>query len=543
MIFTIRLTAGGFYNYYEFMGNNLLPNEYSDESQLSSEESRPLSFIEKILSLFVNNSPEARKRKLLKDIRKILKKQKYKFLNVKTEEAQPQLARFYYQIYKTAAIAASFLLGQENSPALKYLFIDTQLSEKQKELVNRLHKDNVERRIRENPEEIKLVKAELKALLKSIRDEQKQNVQILYRQYLAFLQFIKFDYYFLLRKFDSNLCDMDFKYKPSFSPINCEYITEDIIDTISMFPVILKYSEWETLFSVLGLFKNQEIISPKEWTKILNTVAAVEKSRTLLYIVKLVNKDPFFKAEPSEPEGEIFEEYFNKLKTSVELVIQKIIKETKNNQRDTLLNEIFGTTVISRMKYYTENNNTTFKTKLLGGYLHIDFMNYLKAFMLDIVKNDILKLVNFFIVKAEWKSNNYSKSLSDSMDALVSLSEKVTNFDQSLASDEELGIKLNTYMKRMAADPKYKLQVKKCLIDVNNRAVVLGQDTYRNLVKIANGLKELIPDLEEKTKMSIIINPSAVKNAYTGGNIIDDIKKVYRRIYHFLQLTKLMIGK
>ena len=182
------------------MDNDLLRDEYSDESLLNEDEQKPVSFIEKILSLFVNNSPDARKKRLLRDIQKILKKQKYKFLNVKTEEALPQLAQFYYQIYRTTAVPASLLANQENSPALKYLFIDTNLSEKQKQLIERLHKDNVEKRIKENPAEIKVVKAELSALFKSINDEQKQNVSILYRQYLVFLQFIKFDYYFLLPK-------------------------------------------------------------------------------------------------------------------------------------------------------------------------------------------------------------------------------------------------------------------------------------------------------------------------------------------------------
>ena len=524
------------------MDNDLLQDEYSDESRLNTEDQKPLSIIEKLLSLFVNNSPEAKKRRLLKDIQKILKKQKYRFLNIKTEEALPQLAQFYYQIYKISAVPASILADQENSPALKYLFIDSQLSEKQKGLISRLHKDNVEKRIKENPAEIKTVKAELDVLFKSINDEQKQNVHLLYRQYLVFLQFIKFDYYFLLRKFDSNFGEMDFKYKPSFTPINCEYITDDIIDTISTFPLVLKYPEWENLFSVLEIFRQQEIISRQAWQKIITAVSAVEKSQVLTYIVKLVNKDPFFKILSVEPDGEIFEEYFNKLRTSTELVIQKVIKETKNSRRDNLLKEIFGTTAISRMKYYTESNNTAFKTKLLGGYLHVEFMNYLKAFMLDVVKSDILKLVNFFIVKVEWKSNNLSKALSDSMDELVSLSEKIVEFDQSLAPDDEVGIKINTYMKRMTAEPKYKVEVKKCLFDINNRAVVLGQDTYRNLVKIAQGLKDLIPDLEDTAKMTIIINPSAVKNDY-GGNLPNEIKKVYRKVYYFLQLTKLMIGK
>ncbi len=280
------------------MDNDLLQDEYSDEGMLDTDEQKPLSFVEKLLSLFVNNSPEAKKKRLLKDIQKILKKQKYKFLNVKTEEAQSQLAQFYYQIYKTTAVPSSILAGNESSPALKYLFIDSQLTGKQKALINRLHKDDVEKRIKENPAEMKAVKSELAVLLKSINDEQKQNVKILYRQYLAFLQFIKFDYYFLLRKFDSNFGEMDFKYKPSFAPINCEYITEDIIDTINMFPVILKYPEWESLFTVLDVFKQQEILPRQAWTKVLNAVSAIEKSQVLVYIVKLINKDPFYKVSP-----------------------------------------------------------------------------------------------------------------------------------------------------------------------------------------------------------------------------------------------------
>jgi Family of unknown function (DUF5312) len=296
------------------------------------------------------------------------------------------------------------------------------------------------------------------------------------------------------------------------------------------------------LFSVLEIFKNQDIINRQSWQKIMNIVASVEKSRVLSYIIKLINKDPLFKINTLEPDADIVDEYIEKFKTSTELIIQKVLKETKNNKKDNLLKEIFGTTAISRMNYYTESNNTAYKTKLLGGYLHIELMNYLKAFMLDFVKKDILKLVNFFIVKAEWKSNNYSKALSDSMDELVSLSEKITDFDQSFASDEEVGMRLNTYMKRMTAEPQYKSQVKKTLYEVNNKAVVLGQETFRNLVNIAQGLKELLPDLENNLRMSLIINPIVVKNDYPG-DLSQEIKKIYKKVYYFLQLVKLMIGK
>ena len=75
------------------------------------------SIWEKIVSFFSDNSPEAKKRKLLKDIQKMLKKHKFKFLNVKVEEAQPALAKFFYQIYRVIAVPSSLLSGQESSPA------------------------------------------------------------------------------------------------------------------------------------------------------------------------------------------------------------------------------------------------------------------------------------------------------------------------------------------------------------------------------------------------------------------------------------------
>ena len=41
------------------------------------------------------------------------------------------------------------------------------------------------------------------------------------------------------------------------------------------------------------------------------------------------------------------------------------------------------------MKYYTEKENLAFAKKMLGGYIYIAPMNYLKAFLVDFCKKDI----------------------------------------------------------------------------------------------------------------------------------------------------------
>ncbi len=501
-----------------------------------------LSLWEKIISFFRDDSPEAKKKKLLRDIQKILKKQKYKFINVKTEEALPALAKFYYQIYRTIAVPASLITGQEKSPALKYLFIDSILSEKQKTLINRLHKDNLEKRLTENAAEEENIKKELAILMKSIDEDQLSSISSLYRQYLVFLRFIKFDYYFLLRKFDSGFAEMDFKYKPGFQAISCDYIIDDLIDTVSLFPLLLRYESWDGVFEVLKVFKGQDVLSRDEWNKLLKIISSIHQSEVLSYIIKLMTKDPFYNAVADEQAEDISDEYFTKLKTSVEMVIQKVSIEKKNTKRDAILNQIFGTTAISRMKNYTEANNGVFKAKMLGGYLYIDMMNYLKAFMLDYVKKDVMRIVNFLVVKAEWKTNTSSKEMSDTMEELISISDRIMQFDQSLGSDEDTGAKMNTFLKRLTSDPKYKPEIKKLLHDINSKVVVISQDSYRNLAKIAQTLADIIPEFEEPPKLGIIINPGFVKTAY-GNDLVGDIKTVYKQIFHFLSLIKLMFAK
>jgi len=169
-------------------------------------------------------------------------------------------------------------------------------------------------------------------------------------------------------------------------------------------------------------------------------------------------------------------------------------------------------------------------------------MNYMKAFMLDYVKKDLMRIVNFLVVKAEWKTNLFSKEMSDALEELIAVSDRILEFDQSLAADEDIGAKMNTFLKRMTSDPRYKGEVKKLLHEINSQVIVMAQDTYRNLTKIAQKLAELLPEFVEPPKMGIIINPAFVKSSY-GNDIEAEIKTIYKQIYYFLSLIKLMLTK
>ncbi|MCL2705817.1 MAG: DUF5312 domain-containing protein [Spirochaetaceae bacterium] len=523
--------------------NNKSPRQINSEKEIMEEH---LSLVTRILNLFKDNSPEAKKKQLLKEIGKILKKQRYKFINVKTEEALPALAKFYYQIYSVTAVPSKLLMGQENAPSLKSIFIDSVLTEKQKELIGQLQKDNVEKRLSESSAELENIKKELAALIQSISNEQMANANRIYKQYLIFIRLIKFDYYFFLKKFDSLLREMEFRYKPVFKHVDCEYVLDGLIEMVSIFPLLLSFPSWNEVFDVLKTFKKQDILSRDDWNKMIRYIGNVYNSEVLQYMIKLVSKDPLYSVPIEGPKENICDEYFSKLKTSVEMIIQKISLEKKNSKKDELLDQIFGNIAsANRMKNYTEINNGIFKQKLLGGYLHIEATNYVKAFMLDYVKRDIMKIVNYLVVKAEWKTNASSKELSDSLESLVSLSDKLIQLDNSLGTDSEVGGKINSYLKRMASDPKCKAEVKKVLHEVNSSFVLIAQDTFKNLTKIAQALANILPEFVDKPPMNIIINPAVVKSAYDGGegNLVEDIKAIYKKIYLFVNLLKTLFAK
>ena len=96
----------------------------------------------------------------------------------------------------------------------------------------------------------------------------------------------------------------------------------------------------------------------------------------------------------------------------------------------------------------------------------------------------------------------------------------------------------------MASDQKYKVEIKKVLHEVNSAVVLISQDVYKNLTKIAQALANLLPEFVEKPPMNIIINPGVVKSSYDGEtDLIEDIKAIYKKIYLFSNLLKILFAK
>jgi hypothetical protein len=366
--------------------------------------------------------------------------------------------------------------------------------------------------------------------------EKVKSINVTYNLMSIFLDFITFDYYFFLRKFDSRFPENDFAYIPKFEDINGEYIVDDLKDFLILIPFVDHNVEWDKLFDVLSSYKGAEIINRKEWIKIVKKIKEVRASKIFELMIKAIEQDPGFSYKITRPSNRIVEDYLTKVKNQVELTIQKILKEQRSSKIDSLADKIFGTHAVSRMKFYTEKANLAFSKKMLGGFIYVTPMNYLKAFLVDFCKKEIRELSDILLIRGKWSTTISSQQLSDAFHGLMATADELIKFDESLSEEGERGAALNKLLKKRDAEKTSVQMLRKELKSVNDDALKLINNTGINLVAIAKSFKLVIQDYQKKPH-ELISNWKELEPVMEN-NVEARLADVYRKSYYFVQLLQ-----
>ena len=499
----------------------------------------PLAIIERILTIFSNpGDPEAEKRKLLKQIGKDLAKHKYKFYKPKGEEAFPLMGKFFYDIYKIVASAQVFMQNADKSLQLKQLVIDSFLDKRLVDLQERLSEESIKERSKTVPikELAQQLKDDLITFFAGFDSERTQSIDRCNNLIIAFTQFINFDYFFLLKKFDSNLSERNFTYHPKFETIRAEYITDDLKDFLEVLSSMDPDQDWKAVFAVLNSYKGVDVVAVDQWNKALALLKDVRKSSVLEMMVRHIDKDPFWQSKTKFSEERILESYLQKLRAQTEVAIQRILQEKRNTKIDELAVAVFGTNAVSRLKNYTDKANMVFAKKMLGGFIHVQGLNYLKAFLLDYFKKDIRELCDLFLVRGQWSSNMLSQQLSEGFHELMEVSVKLLAFDDTLADDGDLGARLKTALAKADRDKEQVKYLRILLKGVNDDAQKMINNSAQALISIGKNLKNVLEDYQ-KTPHELIINWKEIEFA-TEQPIDERITAIYKKIYYFVQLMQ-----
>ncbi|MDR2020900.1 MAG: DUF5312 domain-containing protein [Treponema sp.] len=500
-----------------------------------------MSFFDTIFSLFGGDkSPEAGMKRLLKQIVRSIAQNKYsRFYNPKSESAAPALGKFFFDAYRIISPAQVFLQSAAKSDQLKNLVIESFLEKKHLALQARLTKDAITERAKTVPVKdlIKQLRGELSSFIGIFDNTRISAVDNCYNTILGFIQFVTFDFYFLLKKFDASLEERNFSRPLKLENIRAEYLAEDIKDFLEAAGAVDPAQDWKTALTALKTYKgDMDVINGDHWSRLLNLVRDIRRSGILELIIRHVEKNPSWQSNPRIPDEHIVDSYIEAKKTEIEEIIHKIQNDKRTAQLDQLAKIVFGSADVIRLKYYTEKNGEIYVKKNLGGFILAPGLNYLKAFLLDYVKKDIRELCDLFLIRGQWTNNLLSQQLSDGYHEIMAVAEEILSFDEALADNGENGSRLKAAIVKADRDKGQAKYIGIILKSVNDQAQKMINRSANSLIVIGRNFKSILEDYP-KNPHEMIINWKELESA-SESPLPQRIAAVYKKLYAFVQIMQ-----
>lgn len=497
-----------------------------------------MSVFDSVIAFFASSSdPEAEKKRRLRQISKDIAHCKFNFYNPHSHIVTPSCAKFFFEVYKTVAPAQQLLQNTGNSKVIREIIIEQFLTPHQKEVLTRLTEESINERGQSNPGALaEQVKNDLQTMSNEFSSESAQNIDKTYSLLIALTDFSSFDYFFTLKKFNSGLLERSFSTVPAFDSIRADYILDDLREFASLAYGLPLDDNWSGVFSAVKKIKGIDPVNPQQWNKMIKLLKEVRKSGLLEMMIRHIAQKPDESITPAVVSMHIVDEYIQKKRTMAELQVQKIQSEKRNGKIEALAAQIFGTANVVRLKNYSEKANTLFTKKMLGGFTHVEALNYTKAFLVDYYKRDVRELVNLFLIKGKWTSAVVSSPLSESFYAIMDLSDKLTEFDDSLGAEGAIGQKMKNMLNKVDRDKEQLNFLRNLLKDTNDKANIFVMTAARHCIITGKILKQLIEDAGAQKKELIVNWPEINKAAEK--EVRPVMVEVYKKIYNFVTLIQ-----
>jgi hypothetical protein len=503
------------------------------------KDSSDSNFFQKLFGqIFGKDDPETEKKRQLKSIAKDLSRTHYKFYRAGPNEVLPSLGKFFYDVYKAVSPAQILFQTIENPAYFKNVVIDTSLSDQQKTIADELSEESITTQASNMPinQLTEKLKIDTETFMNEFDMEKINRTDALYTKLMAFKAFCLYDYYFMLKKFDSTLREREFNGQPRFEAINATYIADDLKDFLAIAWALPFDDDWSDVMQLFRTIKGVEPIKPALWAKILSKLKMLRDSNVFEMMIQLISKDPSYHTTFEIKSEHVVEPYLDKMRSQVTLSLKKLESQQKNSKVDSLLMQIFNTNVVLRLKNYSEQASGVYEKKNLGSFEYHRPLNYLKAFLIEFVKRDVREYADLVLVRGKWTTAALSAPMSDAYHALLDTSDAITAFDEKLGEDGDLGLKLKTLLPRSERDKEAVNIIKTTLKDVNTQANAYVYDSTKNLIIFAKNVKALLDD-HQKTHGEMIINWKEIDHFAEHPTQQLGIE-IYKKIYLFANLMQ-----
>ena len=512
----------------------------TSDSSASNKPAEKESFFQSLLSsLFKSSNPEIEKKRRLKNLAKTISKTKYhSFYRPSTGEMLAPFGKLIFDLYKTVSSAQTYFRNTQNPAVFKRQIINFILSENQIALLDQLD----EQKILELAKTVPIAKLhqdvehKLQVFTNDFNETRASKADTLEKAFSLFQDFCEFDYYMILKKFDSSYQEYSFNALPRLEKVNAEYVLDDLKDFLAVAYSITDDSiDWTVLFEMFKETQSRELISLGNWKKIIAKIKNIQASKSLDLIVQHISEDFAYETKVSYHHASIIEPYIEKIETDTRALMEKIEAEQKESKASSICMQIFGTANPQSLKYYTADFNAPLEKKGLAELEYVEPLNFLKTFLVEFVKKTIREYYDVVVIRGQWDAS-LSAPMSNAYQELLKLSDEVTSFDEMMAEEGPMGIKVKTLLPKTAHDAGAENIINRVVSDANDTARGYIIQGTQNLIIIGKTIKQLIEDYA-------LPKPVIVQNWKELERFIEAPMKefsvdIYKKIYLFVQLMQ-----
>ena len=515
-------------------------NTASDNKKSSEKE----SFFHSIFaSFFKSSNPEAEKKKKLKAIAKSFSKTKYhSFYKPGSGEMMAPFGKLIFDIYKVISPAQTLIKNTPNPAIFKRQIINYLLSDNQQELLSQLDEQNILQVAKQVPisQLQKDVEAKLQQFTNEFDDKKSIQADNLCKAFTIFQDFCCFDWYMILKKYDSSYQEFNFNVPPKLEKVNSSYIINEIKDFLAIAYAITDESiDWTILFTMLKETQGRELVSLGIWKKIVAKIRSIQLSKSMDLAVQHMSEDPNYETEIKYNYESLLDPYISKIEQETRNLLSKIEYEQKESKATSICMQIFGTADPQNLKYYVSSFNPVLEKKDLNLLEYTEPLNYLKTFLVEFVKSNIREFYDVVVIRGQWDAT-LSAPFSNSYQELLKISDEITAFDESFSEEGTMGLKIKTLLPKTAHDAGAENIINRVVSDANDQARSYIIQSAQNLITIGKVIKQLIEDYS-------LSKPILVANWKELEKFIDVPMKefsvnIYKKIYLFVQLLQTYIA-
>ncbi|MBR1638904.1 MAG: hypothetical protein IJ688_05920 [Treponema sp.] len=501
------------------------------------------SFFQSLLSsLFNRTSPEAEKKKKLKMIAKGISKSKFhSFYRPTSGELTNSFGKLMLDLYKVVSPAQLMFTNAPNPAIFSRQLINYVMSENQIALLEEFDENNILEKSKKVPfnQLKKEIETKLQTFLNEFDGERVTKAENLSKAFAYFKDFCTFDYYVLLRKYDSSFQEYAFDSNPRLEKVNAEYVIEDLKDFLSVAYLITDESiVWNDLFEMLKETQHKEIVSAGNWKKIVARIRSIQVSRTLDMIIQHASEDPSYQTEINSHVASVIEPFMDKIEADTHALLNRIQAQQKESKASSICVQIFGTADPQSMKNYVPSFNSVLEKKDLNLLEYAEPLNYLKTFLIEFVKKTIREYYEVVVIRGQWDST-LSAPMSNAYQELLKMSDDITQFDDSFAEEGPMGSKIKTLLPKTAHDAGAENIINRVVSDANDLARGYIIQGTQALITIGKTIKQLIEDYS-LPKPIIVANWKELEK-YVDTPMKEFSVDIYKKIYLFAQLMQTYI--